>query len=245
MLGKNLIHRSFTVLTALAVLCVYSTVSLAAPNDIKGEITVNGQVTVNGQTAVSNSTVVSGSTITTGADSSAIISLGKNGRVELLPETSITLRYTDNSIIAMLSTGKVRVSNTAGISATVTTKSATVVADTGQANVFSVDVGCGDDVKCAQTFVETMTGLVTMRSGNTSKQVAAGTDAMAGNAAQTGCKPCYRPGSAPPTAIAGIGTGALAAILLAAGGAAAAAIILGKQETTQTGGGTIIVSPTQ
>ncbi len=244
MLGKNWINKSFTLLTVLAVLCVYSTVSLAALKDVNAEITVTGQVTVNGQTAVSGSTVVSGSTITTGTNSNAIVSLGKNGRVELLPETSLTLKYSDTSIIAMLSSGKVRISNSAGVSATVTTKSATAVADTGQANVFAVDVGCGDDVKCAQTYVETTTGLVTLRSGSTSKQVAAGTDATAGTA-QTGCQPCYRPGSAPPPAIAGIGTGALAAILLAAGGATAAAIILGKQDNTQDGGGVIIVSPIQ
>lgn len=241
MLGKNWIHKSFTLLTAIAVLGVYSTVSLAA-SEVKGEITVTGQVTVNGQTAVSNSTVVSDSTITTGTNSSAVISLGSNGRVELLPETSITLRFTDNSIIAMLSSGKVRISNTAGISSTVTTKSATVVADTGQSNVFAVDIGCGDDIKCAQTYVETTTGLVTMRSGNTSKQVVAGTDATAGTS-QTGCKPCYRPDSAPPPAIAGIGAGALTALLLLAGGAAVAAIILGKGDTTQDGGGVIVVSP--
>jgi hypothetical protein len=244
MLGKNWINKSFTFLTALAVLCMYSTVSLAAQNDVKGELTVTGQVTVNGQPAVSNSTVVSGSTITTGTNSSAVISLSKNGRVELLPETSITLKYSENSIVAMLSSGKVRVSNSAGISATVTTKGATVVADTGQANVFAVDIGCGDTAKCAQTYVETTTGLVTLRSGNTTKQVAAGTDATAG-VSQTGCKPCYRPGSAPPPAIAGIGAGAIAAILIAAGGAAVGAIILGGKNETDNGGGVIVVSPVQ
>ncbi len=245
MLGKNWIHKSFTFLTAVALLSVYSTISLAVVKDVKGEITVTGQVTVNGQTAVSNSTVVSGSTITTGTNSSAIINLSKNGRVELLPETSLTLKYSENSIVAMLSSGKVKISNTSGVSATVTTKSATVVADTGQANFFAVDVGCGDSTKCAQTFVETTSGLVTLRSGSTTKQVAAGTDATAG-LSQTGCKPCYRPGSAPPPAIAGIGTGALAAILLAAGGATVAAVILGsKTDTTQGGGGTIVVSPNQ
>ncbi len=245
MLGKNWINKSITFLTAFAVLCMYSTVSLAAINDVKGEITVTGQVTVNGQTAVSNSTVVTGSTITTGTNSSAVISLSNNGRVELLPQTSITLKYSENSIVAMLSSGKVRISNTAGISATVTTKSATAVADTGQANVFSVDIGCGDDIKCAQTYVETTTGLVTLRSGSTTKQVAAGTDATAG-VAQTGCKPCYRPGSSPPTAIAGIGAGTLAAIILAAGGATVAAVVLGsKTDTTQGGGGVVVVSPVQ
>ncbi len=244
MLGKILIQKFMTLFTALAVLCVYTTVSLAA-NDVKGEITVTGQVTVNGQTAVSNSTVVTGSTITTAANSSATVNLGANGRVELLPETSITLKYNANSIIAILSAGKVRISDVAGISSTVTTKSATVVADTGQANTFAVDIGCGNDVKCSQTYVETTTGLVTLRTGNTTKQVAAGTDATAG-VGQQGCQPCFRPGSAPPPAIAGIGGAALAAILLAAGGAAVAAIILGSDtEVNQDGGGTIVVSPVQ
>lgn len=243
MLNKKWINKSFTLLTAFAMLFVYSSVTLAA-NDIKGEITVTGQVTVNGQSAVSNSTVVSGSTITTGANSNAVINLSKNGRVELLPETSITLKYSENSIVAMLSSGKVRISNAAGISSTVTTKSATVVADTGLANVFAVDIGCGDDVKCAQTYVETTTGLVTLRSGSTIKQVAAGTDATAG-VSQTGCKPCYRPGSAPPPAIAGIGSGALAAILIAAGAATAAAVVLGTKNDTNPGGGAIVVSPVQ
>jgi len=235
MLDKNLIHKSITYLTAITMLCLYSTVSLFAQSVVKGEITVTGQVTVNGQTAVSNSTVVSGSTITVGANSNAIINLGNNSRVELLPETSITLKYSGNSIIAMLSSGKVRISNAAGTAATVTTKSATVVADTGQANVFTVDIGCGDSTKCAQTYVETATGLVTLRSGSTTKQVAAGTDATAGTS-QTGCKPCFRPGSAPPAAVAGIGAGAIAAILIGAGGAAVAAIIYGKK-TDRTGGG--------
>lgn len=245
MLGKNLIQKSFTILTAIAILSVYSTVSLYAQSINKAEITVTGQVTVDGKTAVSNSTIVSGSTITSGTNSSAIINLGKLGRVELTPDTSISLRFQGNSIIAMLSTGKVRISNTAGTAATVTTKGATTIADTSQANVFTVDVGCGDTTKCAQTRVETFTGLVTLKSGSSSKQVAAGTDETAG-VAQTGCKPCFRPGSAPPPAIAGIGAGAIAAILLAAGGAAVAAVVVGrKNDKTNDGGGVIVVSPVQ
>ena len=57
MLGTNKIRKSVTVMTAVAVWCVYSMVALAAPGDITGEITVTGQVTVNGQAAVSNSTI--------------------------------------------------------------------------------------------------------------------------------------------------------------------------------------------
>lgn len=239
MLGKKIVHKSLTLLTAVAVWCVFSTIGVVAQStNVMGEISVTGQVSVNGQTAVSNSTLVSGSTIVTGSNSSATVSLGKNGRVELLSDTTVTLKFTDNSIVGMLSAGKVRVSNASGIGTTVTTKNATVIADTGQANTFTVDVGCGTDEKCSQTFVETMTGLVMLRSGSTDKQVAAGTDAVAGNPSQTGCQPCARPGSAPPVAIGGPWW-----LLLLAGAAAGTAILLGGQNETETGGGVIVVSP--
>jgi hypothetical protein len=234
MLSKNLIHKSFTLLTAVAFWCVSSMIVLAAPKDITGDITVSGQVTVNGQSVVSNSTVVSGSSIVTGDNSTAIISLGKTGRVELLANSNITLKFNDTGITGILSQGKARVSNTAGVATTVTTKDATVLADAGQANSFAVEV------ECSHTHVDTISGLVTMRTGTNDKQVAAGTDAVAGNLSQTGCQPCFRPGPIVP--IAAIGNGPLVAILLAAAGGVAAAILLGTATQTSTGGGTVVVS---
>lgn len=239
MLGKNRIRKSITLLTAVAVWCVYSTVIFALPKDITGEITVTGQVTVNGQTAVSNSTILSGSTIETGTGSSAVVSLGKLGRVELSEGSNLTLRFSEGSIIGVLSAGKVRVSNTAGVAATVTTKHATAIADAGQANNFAVEV------ECSHTHVDTMTGLVTMRTGTTDKQVAAGTTAEAGNLSQTGCKPCYRPNSAPEVATAGLGPAAIAAILIAAGVGVGVAIFMGGDTDVVLDGGTQVVSPTR
>lgn len=238
MLGKKFVHKSLTLITAVAVWCVFSAISAYAQSSLMGEVSVTGQVTVNGQTAVSNSTLVTGSTIVTGSNSSATVSLGKNGRVELLSDTTLTLKFTDNSIVGMLSAGKVRVSNASGIGTTVTTKNATVIADAGQANTFSVDVGCGNDEKCSQTFVETTTGLAVLRTGNTDKQVAAGTDAVAGNPSQTGCQPCARPNSAPPVPIGGPWW-----LILLAGAAAGTAIILGSQTETEPDGGVVVVSP--
>lgn len=238
MLGKNSFRKSITVLTAVAVWCVYSMVAFAASPDTTGEISVIGQVTVNGQPAVSNSTVVSGSTIATGANSSAIVSLGKTGRVELAADSNITLKFANNSIVGVLSSGKARVSNSAGVATTITTKDAAVIADAGQANSFAVQV------ECSHTHVDTVSGLVTMRSGSNDKQIAAGTDAVAGNLSQTGCQPCLRPNSAPPVATLGLGALPIVAILLAAAGAVGAAVLLGSNnETTTTGGGTIVVSP--
>ncbi|MGI8467551.1 MAG: hypothetical protein ACR2N3_03785 [Pyrinomonadaceae bacterium] len=246
MLGK-MVRKSTSLITAIAVLCVSSMVALAAPNDVTGEITVTGQVTVNGQPAVSNSTIVSGSSIVTGSNSSAIISLGKNGRIEVLDDSTVTLKFTDNSIVGSLETGKVRVMNSAGVAATFTTKNSTIIADAGQANSFSVDVGCGDSAKCAQTFVETASGLITVRDGSTNKQVAAGTDVSVGNPSQQGCKPCLRPNPNPGVfPIGGIGSGALAALLAAIAGGVGAAIYFGTRDHSSINnvGGTVnVVSP--
>lgn len=246
MLGKILIRKSLTLLAAVAVWSAFSMNIIAAPNDVMGEITVSGQVSVNGQNVISNSTITSGSTITTATGSSAIINLGKNGRVEVLSDTSLTLKFNDNSIVGMLSAGKVRISNAPGIATSVTTRNATVVADTGQANTFGVDVGCGDEARCSQTYVETTVGLVSLRSGSTDKQVAAGTDATYGNPSQTGCKPCLRPGTNVPIPVSGLGVAAIAGILALLAGGVGAAIFLGRQGSdVDVGGGAITISPSR
>jgi hypothetical protein len=232
MLGNKSFRRFITLTTIVAVWTVYSMVALAAPGDPTGEISVKGQVTINGQAAVSNSTIISGSTIVTGADSSAIVSLGKTGRVEVLDNSNLTLQFSDSSIIGVLSTGKVRVTNAAGVAATITSKDAVAIADAGQSNTFVVEV------ECSHTHVDTVAGVVTMREGTNDKQVVAGTTATAGNLAQTGCQPCLRPGSAPPVRVAGAWW-----LLLVAAGVAGAAIIFGKKNETKIDGGVIIVSP--
>ncbi len=240
MLGKYFIRKSLTLLTAVAVWSAFSMSVIASPNDVMGEITVNGQVSVNGQYVVSNSTVTSGSTITTGTNSSAVINLGKNGRVEVLSDTSLTLKFTDNSIIGMLSAGMTRISNMAGVATSVTTKNATVVADMGQSNTFTVDVGCADEARCSQTHVETIAGLVSLRSGSTDKQVVAGTDATYGNPSQTGCKPCLRPGPGAPIPTAGIG---IVPVLIALIGGVAAAILLNRKNELDINGNIDVLSP--
>ena len=95
----------------MTVWTAYSMVALAAPTGSTAEISVTGPVSVNGQAAVSNSTIISGSTIVTSTDSTATISIGKTGRVELSGNSNLTLQYTDNSITGVLSSGKVRVTN--------------------------------------------------------------------------------------------------------------------------------------
>ena len=234
MLGKNIFRKFVTSLTAVAVLCVYSSWAVALPTVFAGEISVNGQVTVNGQPAVSNSTIVSGSTIVTGANSSAIISLGKTGRIEVLADSNLVLNFSETSIVGTLSTGKIRVANAAGVSATIATKDATTMADTAQANTFVVEA------ECSHTHVDAAAGFVTLREGTSDRQVAAGTSATAGNLQQTGCVPCLRPNSAPPVAF-----GFPWWVFLAAGGIVATTIFLSDDNDICEGDDcdTIVVSP--
>ncbi len=236
MLGKNLIRKSVTLVTVAAVWCVYSMAAFALPKDVSGEITVTGQVTVNGQQAVSGSTVLSGAVITTAKGSSAVVSLGKLGRVEVLEDSSTTLRFSETGVVATLDQGRIRVSSSSGIATTVATKNATVIGDAGQANNFLVEA------ECSHTHVDTASGVVTMREGSSDKQVVAGTTATAGNLTQTGCKPCLRPDSAPQTAVTG-----MTWLLLIAAGAAAAAIYFGtkKGDTNFDNGVVTTVSPTR
>jgi len=84
-----------------------------------GHLTIVGKVLVNGQTATTGAVFASGGTIQTAKGSSAVVSLGKLGRVEVLPETKMVLRFAETSVDAMLDAGRVRLSSSTGVTATV------------------------------------------------------------------------------------------------------------------------------
>lgn len=238
MISRTWSRKSIAFCLAIAVLSLYSMVALAAPGQQgpAGELSVSGKVTVNGQSAISGATIFSDSTIVTSQNSSAVVSLGKLGRLELLPGTSLRVSFTDNSISGVLDSGRLQVSVPQGVASSFTTKDAMVVSDTAQANVFTIDLECGN------TITATQTGRTELRVGNNAQPVAAGQDATAGTA-QPGTR-CTRLRT---EGMRGIGGGALAALLLAAGGAVAAAIIAGMSENNDLnfGGNVTIVSPTK
>lgn len=136
-------------------------------------------VTVNGTSAISGATVFSDSTVTTAKGSSAVVSLGKLGRVEVLPESSLKLSFTESGVTGMLDQGRVRLSTSSGVNASVTTADGSVVA-IDKRTEFLVDVTCGN------TFVSVRKGRVELRAGSTVKQIAAGGQDTAGTA-RPGC----------------------------------------------------------
>jgi hypothetical protein len=230
MISKTWSRKSLAASLAVAVLSVYSMVVLASPGaSPSGELSVLGQVTVNGQKAISGGTLFSDSVIATAEKSSATVSISKLGRVELAPNSSLRLTFTDNSIMGLLDAGSAQVSTVAGVSVNITTKDGAVVADGNQATSFAVSVVRGS------TSIATTYGAAELRSGGTVKQVAAGETAT----------------SAMPNPQAGtddddLSSGELAVLLLAVGGAVAAVIYAVTHNNDLNFGGTVnVVSPTK
>ncbi|HWN07775.1 MAG TPA: hypothetical protein VNO50_00550 [Pyrinomonadaceae bacterium] len=187
----NMKIRMNKIVLCLAVVIVIVPAALAltgtepqATSGPSGKLAaVHGTVTVNGTSAVSGATVFSDSTVTTAKGSSAVVSLGKLGRVEVMEETTMKLSFTDGSVsIEMLSAGRVRVSSSPSASATTTTSDGQVVADASGRQMFTVDTKCGN------TFVSVKVGTVELRAGTAVKQIAAGNQDTAGTATP-GCTP--------------------------------------------------------
>ncbi|MDQ3685064.1 MAG: hypothetical protein M3430_05610 [Acidobacteriota bacterium] len=241
MISRIWSRSSLAILTLMAMLSMSSMVALAAPAQGQqrpsGELTASGNVMVDGAKAISGATVFSDSTITTAEKSSAIVNLGKLGRVELMPNSNMKVSFNETGIMATLDAGRARVMTMQGMTANLTTKDGVVVADAAQASNFSVNVECGN------TQVSTHAGQVELRAGNETKQIAAGNQDTAGQAAPgTRCTRLQTEG------LRSIGGGALAALLLAAGGAIAAAVYATVSDNSDINvdqGGGVIISPIQ
>jgi len=212
-------------------------VALAAQQKASGELSVVGEVSVNGAKAISGATVFTDSTITTGENSSAVVSLGKLGRVELMPNSSLKLSFAENNVSGVLDSGKVRFSTAAGVASSVMTKDGTAVASNNAPNIYVVDVTCGNTLVAAQA------GHVELRGGNTVKQIAAGNQDTAGTA-QPGSRCTRLTRSSTFGALSG---GALALLLAGVGGAIAAALIASRSGNNDFnfGGTPIVISPSR
>ena len=183
----TLTHRSILKVFLAAILVVPVTMGLTSRKQTRtgptGRLAVIGQVSVNGTSAISGATVFSDSTVTTAQNSSAVVSLGKLGRVEVMPSSSAKLTFSDTNIsVAMLDSGRVRVSSSSGVTGGATTNDGSIVTVGERMNEFTVDTTCGN------TLVSVKKGTVELRAGSTVKQIAAGGQDTAGTA-RPGCTP--------------------------------------------------------
>jgi len=144
---KNIIYpqriRNFVATgLAIAVFTTSSMVALATPDrQLMGELTVTGAstVSVNGERAATGRSISSSSVVATSADSSAVINLGKIGRIELAPNSSLSLNFDEKTISGSINDGSVKVSSAPGVEVKLTTKAGEITNEASQLNVFSVD----------------------------------------------------------------------------------------------------------
>lgn len=115
--SKLWIRKALSMCLVVATIATYSMVTLANSERIAGELLVSGK-SVNGQTpfvkinneaAQSGRSVFSSSTVVTPENASAIINLGKTGKLELAPNTTLTLSFDEKAISGDLASGRVTV----------------------------------------------------------------------------------------------------------------------------------------
>src|SRR4030095_1635906 len=77
-------------------------------SQLNGQLIANGPVTVNGNKAITGTTVFTGSNVVVDCakGNSAIVNLGKLGRIELVAGTKMTLRFSDGLISGNIQDGK-------------------------------------------------------------------------------------------------------------------------------------------
>src|SRR5438105_10267531 len=115
-------------------------VSAASRQTRRGRLTTRGNnpVNVNGSSAKSGETIFSGQTIQTPAGVGATVQVPGLGRVDIAPNTSLTLIFEDGKINVALASGCVILTADKGVSGTVQAGESTQQTDQAQGNPLGV-----------------------------------------------------------------------------------------------------------
>jgi hypothetical protein len=153
---KNHVSTGLMKLSAVclvfAVLLSSSTLVLAAPGTraMSAEIIVSGSdnsenpsVTLNGERVTSGRTFLSSAVIVTSETGSAVVNIGKAGRLTLLPGSTLSLNFTENSITGNLTSGQVSVFNSEGTTVNITTPDNMVTNDGTTVGSMTVNASSG------------------------------------------------------------------------------------------------------
>jgi hypothetical protein len=128
--SKLWIRKALSTCLVVATMATYSMVTLANSEKIAGELTISSKnasaVKVNGEVAQNGRSIFSSSTIATPENTSAVINVGKAGKVELAPNTILTLSFSEKGISGDLVAGRITVLN-ASESVNVKTPNGTIV----------------------------------------------------------------------------------------------------------------------
>ncbi|HEY0427704.1 MAG TPA: hypothetical protein VGC76_07965 [Pyrinomonadaceae bacterium] len=189
--SKVWIRKALSMCLTVAIIATYSMVTLAGTDKIAGELLVSGKnvngetpfVKVNGEAAQSGRSIFSSSTIATPQNASAVINLGKVGKIELAPNTTLTLSFNEKGINGDLISGRVTV---LGASSAVNIKTAegkSLQLNVGDSAVSKADDDKDEDTKdggaawwvWALVFGGAIAGVVVAATRNTDTALGGGT----------------------------------------------------------------------
>jgi hypothetical protein len=209
---------SVTLMLSMGAFSTLGTTSVFAQTASKtgAEISVVGSTTINGTQAISGATVFNDSKIKTSSNGAAAINLGKLGRIELGPDTELTLRYTDSTIGGNLVSGRAVVNAPAGVGVSLATADGIASSDGKQASALTVDVSCGN------TRVASSRSDAKVTSGSKTETVAAGQEVAVGTQASQAPRCTRLIAASQGTKLSG---GAIAALIIAGIGGAVGVII--------------------
>ena len=130
--------RALSFALLLTLFTAYSMVTLATSTKPVGELIVSGgksdgvAVTVNGEPATSGRTIFASSTIVTPDGVTAVLNMGKAGKIELSPNTTFVIDGDGNVVGGSLTAGNVTVINSASPIGVKTLSGDTVTLNTGE-----------------------------------------------------------------------------------------------------------------
>ncbi|MFN7928479.1 MAG: hypothetical protein U0Y68_11115 [Blastocatellia bacterium] len=146
-MSKKTVRDALSVALMVTVGSFYSLVTSTAFAQVTpklvGFLATKGSVSLNSMNATSGATVFTGSQIKTSANSSATISLGNLGQVDLGADSELTLQIDSGIIGGHLRSGQATISASEGVIINVTTADGVAAADGKQPSVLTVDVTAG------------------------------------------------------------------------------------------------------
>jgi hypothetical protein len=178
--------RHFMALKFVIILTVLAVPAVADIQLTPGKITATGKVKVHGQPVHPETLIYSGAELETGKGSSALVSLGQLGSVEIKENSDVRLDFNDvRFAVSLFGSASLKVATQAGVNATVRTADVQVAVDHTKANEFTIIATCGKVV------VFGISGRVLLATGGsklTVKEILGGATESVDTPITSGCK---------------------------------------------------------
>ena len=144
------VQRTVALLSMVALASANTAITSAAMAETKvkltGAVSARGNVTINGIAATSGSTVFSGNNIRTAEKSSATVTLGKSGEIQLSPTSDLVVKMDGAMVGGQLRSGHMTVIAPAGVAINVATPKGVTVTDGKKPAILSINVS-GNNTK--------------------------------------------------------------------------------------------------